>query len=158
MTSLCEQCRAIIEELETGTASREDVIAWADSLIEASDEPDPDVCEIAVMTNARTFQIVDVLRRVPGIPRPEIVLSLLLESFVRKLDSGAATYPKVARWIFLHALDHDELWGDSRNEAMHYDDQFDLLQSGVVEGDENALREDMKALLKRVASMQQDAA
>ena len=127
------QAEAFASALEVGAVLVEEVVAWADAIIEREDHPHWAICELATCGREYPPDVVHRLRAVPGVPDIAVsrglVLLMLRDSLVR--DPRCASH--VAHSLFDLAMAGQIL--DSELEALAWWawDALDLADDGIIE-------------------------
>src|SRR5215471_4754328 len=98
-----EQAEVLRHGLLTGTRTVSDVIAWADSVIEADPRPDIAVIEVATSGRRHAANMTLLLRDVAGECDPVIVLRRSMSDLRRALATDPSRGPQIARWLALLA-------------------------------------------------------
>jgi len=143
------RAEAFRREFLFGLTSATEVVAWADSVITAEEEPDISIIELAMAGNRGAAEIVHLLAAIPGEPSDGMVRHLV---FCRMRDVLRAQPDRLRRLgsIFLSlASERFAPTEDAVNEMYALEDRLELARGGIF-GDLEEIRRDTQAFLDRV--------
>lgn len=116
--------------LSNGLLDKQEVVKWADKIIEQDDEPDINVIELSLCGHQSVNDIVSLLNEIVGYPRPPISGRVILGLLYNNYKNGKVTLEKVAgsmNWIIWQS----ELTDDEKSFMHGIDDMYDLAVSGT---------------------------
>ncbi len=131
-----------------GLIGKEEVIAWADSVIEAKEAPHPQVIEIAMAGGRFTDDVLRLLESIPGTSDPKRVRARLFRSMRRDLAEDETKLQRITRILFQMAVAGDSPTPKAEAEMFGFDDAVELAAGGVF-GNIGAVRREVLTFLDR---------
>lgn len=115
--------------IELGILSFDQAISWADKIIEAEDEPDVEIIEVALSRPRGRNGVMEALKEVKGSYSPQTAGAMLLADLYRFLKEGDSI-----KSISRKAL--DVAWATQMPEEIrwkfdHIDDDISLAEQGI---------------------------
>jgi len=145
------QAEALASALEIGAASVDDVVRWADAIIEREATPDASICELATCGRLHVPDVVHLLVDVPGVPDIEESRRLVLQMLLDSLAKGQRRADQVARSLYdLETV--AEIADPELAELARW--AWDALET--ADSDRDAIVERMRACLTRCAKHGED--
>lgn len=131
--------------LITGFAKCEEVVAWADKIIETTENPPDQVIEISITTKIN--DIISMLGQIKGDYDFNAIFKKFLGTLFERLSLDSAVAAKLAHklYVFMFECEH-ELPPEIEKMIYYFDDGFDLAVQGVY-GNVNDLTSEFKAFL-----------
>lgn len=145
--TLKNEAEVLAVALEVGAVSIEDVIEWADAVLERQEHPHWSICELATMGSSCEPDVVHTLRDVPGTADEVWVRSNLVRRLAQELAEDASSVDRVASALYRLALAEQLPRGELLSLAWWAQDELDLVDQRMVEGSrENIVAEMAQAL------------
>ena len=116
--------------LANGLLDKQEVIRWADNIIQQDDQPVINVIELSLCGHKSVNDVVSLLSEIVGDPRPQISGRVILGLLYNNYKNGKITLEKVARsmsWIIWQG----ELTDEEKSFMYGIDDMYDLAVSGT---------------------------
>lgn len=130
MDSLKEQAEYLRLSLALSHSTIDDVVAWADGVILASEVAIPEIVAIALAVNHPADEMMKLLDIIPGTVNPEIVAHRVLVKLFERFDTS-----NMDLFGFLRQLCHYfKAAHVSEDEKLMYwwvDDELDLYHQGI---------------------------
>lgn len=143
MNQIKQKADALGMALETGAISRSDVVAWADSLIETTEQPLEWMIELSLSANKHYLDVVHMLREVPGEIDDDLSFKLFLDILSEKKPSISVKDKNFVRGLFSLVL--LPLSEDFKNLIYQIDMDLDVFEEGY--GTWAVIQEDYSELL-----------
>src|SRR5690606_6908280 len=94
------RAEALAVALEVGAAGVDDVVAWAEGVIDAEVHPHWSVCELATMSRSYEPDVIRALREVPGEPDEAWVRKEVIRQLHRGLAEDRSRADQIASVLY----------------------------------------------------------
>lgn len=112
-----------------GIISFDQAISWADKIIEAEDEPDIEIIEVALSRPRGRNGVLEALKEVKGSYNPQIAGAMLLADLYRLLKEGDSI--KSISRKSLDVARATQMLDEIRWKFDHVDDDISLAEQGI---------------------------
>jgi len=129
---LRSKAQALARALEVGAIAIDDVVAWADAVIERENHPHWSICELSLCRRRPPSEVVSLLGDVPGTVFPQLAEAALAQVLLDSLDNDSSRADRIARALYDLALDCQIDDPDLLSLAWWAWDALDLADSGVA--------------------------
>jgi hypothetical protein len=133
--------------LLTGLFSKEDVIAWADSIVRSESKPDYAFIEVSMSKNMIADDVANHLGSIKGTFDSKLPSKVLLGLLSKLFESDSIKAYNIPRIIYTLA-NIAEVPDDDKTWMMCFDDDYELAKSGKF-GDVEVLRKELKIFLSK---------
>ena len=143
------RAEAFRKELLLGITSTKDVIAWADAIVAAEDEPHISVIELSMAVGHGAWEIADLLKAIPGEPSQQLIKTLVfrrLRDVLRERPGELRRFGSIFLSLASEGFAPSE---DAIGEMYMLEDQLELARGGIF-GDLEEIRKDTQEFLDRI--------
>jgi hypothetical protein len=143
------RAEAFRKELLLGITSTKEVIAWADGIVAAEDEPHISVIELSMAVGHGPWEIADLLKAIPGEPSPDLVKASVfrrLRDVLRERPGELRRFGSIFLSLASEGFAPSE---DATGEMYMLEDRLELARGGIF-GDLDEIRKDTQEFLDRV--------
>lgn len=138
------QAEAFASALQVGAVAVDDVVAWADAIIEREDHPHWAICELASCRREYPPDVVRRLRDVPGVADIATSRGLVLRILSDSLSRDPRCADQVARSLFDLAMADEIVDPELKTLAWWAWDALDLADAGMIEETRNEIVDMMR--------------
>lgn len=129
--------------LDIGLCSQNDVINWADNLIEQNETIQDWMIDLSTSEGKHVLDVQHSLCNVPGVSNPEVIFRLLVAKLGKHYPAIQSNRVKLLR--NLYRLVHTEISDELKSYIYRIDCDLDWLESDV--GNWSVIEQDYKDLL-----------
>jgi hypothetical protein len=152
--TIAEEAAGIGLGLASGILGLPYAVAWADRQIETSDDVPHPLIELSLSKSL--LDASDALKRLSSGVANEVAFRSALGLLLEGLKSGALTTQQTLRNAFRLHLDCNREHLESYEQVIWFDDQLDLMTSGVIPSDTEGLQRDLMAFLVQLTESATD--
>jgi len=146
------QAEAFACALEVGAVVVDDVVAWADAIIQREEHPHWAICELATCRREYPPDVVHRLRDVPGVPDVAVSRGLVLHMLCESLTRDPRCASQVAHSLFDLAMADEIADPDLKALAWWAWDALDLADARMIRETRDDIVEKMRSALASFAS------
>lgn len=127
------QAEALASALELGAVVVDQVVAWADAIIEREDHPHWALCELATCGREYPPDVVHRLREVPGVPDVAVSRGLVLQMLCDSLTRDPRCASRIAHCLYDLAMADEIADPELKALAWWAWDALDLADAGMIQ-------------------------
>ncbi len=139
MVNLRTEAEVLAIGVETGMNGVEEVIAWADARLMATDELPSELIDISMASKAHPLDIVHALRLIPGAVDVATASRCLIARMGAEFAAGRVTASHLVRGLYQMFLSNQLPDDDSAEDMSRLDDAFDFARQGYCRQEEAEL-------------------
>lgn len=130
MRTAKNQAEALRICLNAGFVTPEEVVAWADNVIQLGEVPSLELIELSLGLGRPLDSTLDTLAAMPGVACKAEVARAVLCKMAQVFERNPATGPGIARVLYQMYLDGTVTSVEAAAQMSRLDDAFDLAEAG----------------------------
>ena len=124
-----------------GFVSADEIVAWADEVIMASDSPGREIIEVSLGGSKSTAELVQALAAIPGASWKNSIARAILRQMAAVVYRDYETARRIASMLYQMEIDGIVPNEHARAQMSRLDDAFALAESGAWARPEDVLNE-----------------